>query len=1031
MYSQNNIDFTKYYFNSFPNSPSTATFLRYGDIQNSEFTGTNSPKIPLFVVKEGSIEFPLNLDYISGNGVRVTDESTSVGLGWNIGLPSITQSIMSYDDFDVLDNHPNIKIDYHSQPAPWPVLNYNNKYIETQEKQEPSDYINLPKVGEYTYHYAVNNVLPVDGYFKNINATNTTQYDVSPDIFILNLFGEKVEFIIENFKDIETSNVTPYFVSLNKHGYKITYDKNSLFTITAPNGVKYLFEKAETVTIFGAINRNYVLTKIIDINNNSISINYKEFVNVSNFVPFSKNLNYTIDTNSSSINGSCDGIPIYSGGAYVLATNYNSMVYRPSGQGTDNIGGIVDFPYLSGQKGSFIIPNTSGSYFTKQNYLLVSSITGNFGSLSFNYTDRDDFPTQKLSSITVKSKDTSKAIKTIDFNYSYFNSPANVFTNVDSAGFSDNRLKKRLKLNSLIINGIEKYDFEYNETYPFPAKDSYAVDYWGYSNGGTTNKTYFLNPNSYKNGAYKNIIPLNSNYNDNKKDSDISYCSTGILKKIIYPTKGYSVFDYELNKGTNMFMGFNTETSGKGLRMLRQTNYNTDNSVSNKIEFKYEGGYSTNPLDLIKYKNVSFLYSVESTGDTKAVIYSMNSTNNYSASPLSSGDVVCYAKVEKTELDKNSIAKGKSISLYNINPDAQYYYIDSQQPAGLPSTKSDGIDNGSLLKQIFFNSKNDTIKTVKNNYTVNFSKVYYGTVLSNGGGSLYLCKCYTNGGACPGGGTPDPAMPISLSIVAHFPIFHKESLLNSTETTDFENGKKRITQKNYEYNYFNNVIVENTSHADGSIVGNYTNYAEEEQNYKLKSANMVNIPLRTSISSSINKSLSSILTRYDGNGLNPTAVYQIEKNASAQSPFSRLIATYDFRDDNGNILEYRNSVNIPTTIIWGYNKSQPIAKIEGAYYNDIKSLQVILDAITASDADAIDSSKEGDLLTALSNLRTSSNLSNYLITTYTYDPLIGVTSITSPTGIREIYKYDAVNRLQSVVDMNGKILKEYQYNYKQ
>ena len=74
---------------------------------------------------------------------------------------------------------------------------------------------------------------------------------------------------------------------------------------------------------------------------------------------------------------------------------------------------------------------------------------------------------------------------------------------------------------------------------------------------------------------------------------------------------------------------------------------------------------------------------------------------------------------------------------------------------------------------------------------------------------------------------------------------------------------------------------------------------------------------------------------------------------------------------------------------------------------------------------------EQSLLTSLDSLRTSSSLNAYMISTYTYDPLIGVTSITPPSGIREIYKYDSANRLQSVVDVNGKILKEYKYHYKQ
>jgi YD repeat-containing protein len=57
-------------------------------------------------------------------------------------------------------------------------------------------------------------------------------------------------------------------------------------------------------------------------------------------------------------------------------------------------------------------------------------------------------------------------------------------------------------------------------------------------------------------------------------------------------------------------------------------------------------------------------------------------------------------------------------------------------------------------------------------------------------------------------------------------------------------------------------------------------------------------------------------------------------------------------------------------------------------------------------------------------------LADKLVTTYTYDPLIGVTSITPPSGIRESYIYDSANRLQKVIDVNGKVLKEMKYNYK-
>jgi len=72
------------------------------------------------------------------------------------------------------------------------------------------------------------------------------------------------------------------------------------------------------------------------------------------------------------------------------------------------------------------------------------------------------------------------------------------------------------------------------------------------------------------------------------------------------------------------------------------------------------------------------------------------------------------------------------------------------------------------------------------------------------------------------------------------------------------------------------------------------------------------------------------------------------------------------------------------------------------------------------------------LITALDNLRKSANFSGYQITTYTYDPLVGVRSITPPSGIREVYLYDAANRLKEIREQSdtGKLLKEYRYNYK-
>ena len=52
------------------------------------------------------------------------------------------------------------------------------------------------------------------------------------------------------------------------------------------------------------------------------------------------------------------------------------------------------------------------------------------------------------------------------------------------------------------------------------------------------------------------------------------------------------------------------------------------------------------------------------------------------------------------------------------------------------------------------------------------------------------------------------------------------------------------------------------------------------------------------------------------------------------------------------------------------------------------------------------------------------------MTTYTYDPLIGITSVADPNGEITYYEYDAFNRLKNVKDYQGNIVKNFQYNYR-
>ncbi|MEP7092868.1 MAG: fibronectin type III domain-containing protein [Flavobacterium sp.] len=130
--------------------------------------------------------------------------------------------------------------------------------------------------------------------------------------------------------------------------------------------------------------------------------------------------------------------------------------------------------------------------------------------------------------------------------------------------------------------------------------------------------------------------------------------------------------------------------------------------------------------------------------------------------------------------------------------------------------------------------------------------------------------------------------------------------------------------------------------------------------------------------------------------------------------------TYDSYDLNGNITQYTLANGAPISIIWGYNKTQPIAKIENAAYSEVSSYISNLQNLS-------DTNTEANLISALNTLRT--NLPDAVVTTYTYIPLVGVSTITDSKGMITYYQYDSFNRLAVIKDQNLNILKTYCYNY--
>lgn len=246
--------------------------------------------------------------------------------------------------------------------------------------------------------------------------------------------------------------------------------------------------------------------------------------------------------------------------------------------------------------------------------------------------------------------------------------------------------------------------------------------------------------------------------------------------------------------------------------------------------------------------------------------------------------------------------------------------------------------------------------------------------------------------------------------------------LTKTATAYFENGRSIEETSETDFGVFNFKPIRTKKIVDGKVEEQITTYPETEYS-NLSSAHILDVPVVAE-----EKIDGKLISRTETKFANSSSVYPTSVMTSNIGNTAQKTATIDIYDEVGNVIQYTDSNGNITTTIYGYNKTLPIAKIERAAYSQVSSLVQAI--ITAADADAVDPTKEPQLLAVLDAFRNNDQLKDFQITTYTYDPLIGATTITPPNGIREIYKYDIQNRLEKVVDMKGMILKEYKYNYK-
>ena len=428
--------------------------------------------------------------------------------------------------------------------------------------------------------------------------------------------------------------------------------------------------------------------------------------------------------------------------------------------------------------------------------------------------------------------------------------------------------------------------------------------------------------------------------------------------------------------------------------------------------------------------------------------FGIYSSENFLPVLKTQGSDVGYQNITVSEKDKGKTEYSYTSPIDKPNPAS--VYISFELPPFIPVDNYD-YKRGLLTKDEKKDNMNVNLTKKINEYTTYDSKILTGISLSYINSPYseyvyagrfnsyenYVINCIKNQGMNLFCG--DRANVSSMIRILPVREIIGKANPNHSEYTEFLNGKTVATQEDMIFNTRDYLTKKTTAYSDSTINETTYSYAHEKGNQLMIDRNMVGIPLETVSTQTIGnttKTLSrsetiyptSVPTSQSANLVLPLSVksYDVLNNNASYTE-----ATYDKYDSKGNLQQYTTKDGISTVIIWGYDHTQPIAKIEGAQLSGIS--QSLIDTIVnASNTDAQNGTEtsEQNLISALDTFRSDASLSGYQISTYTYDPLIGVRSITPPSGIREYYRYDSANRLEKVIDSDKKVLKEFKYNYK-
>lgn len=1040
IYSQSNINYDYFHNISHPQSPNAASLGQYGACPVGHYTGTPKISIPFYEIEFDGMTIPISLSY-HASGIKVRQESSSVGLGWAINAGGcITKEVRGRDDFPPYDV---LYKTYYSD--------YKNLFLGN-ELYIKYTYDGYPIVGGALISSAQVEESQRQQRIFNQYARAMNDYDGEPDLFYYNLINSSGSMLFNtintSYKGKINSNLVAYPIMQNVKEYtEIEYDiPHSVWRLRDNRGFRFYFSSKETTethsneaVITDLINEDYSKSKIESFpgGNRACTIDRVE-------------TSWLLDSIVSP-NGKIAKF-IYEDEAIVSLVNRSDIKYVYVG--TENFSSsLTSVINHYGEQWA----NTNASYSIIIQKRIAKILTDEY-SVYFDidhYSKRKDlqsassqyYPDQDAYNITgIRVMNIQNdIIKSWKFKQSYTSSSGNV---------TKEYRYKRLQLDEILDNLNNRlYAFRYNDNVRLPDKDSKSVDHWGYFNNGYhTGGAWSVGTGGGKsNCGIPTLTCITSRETMKLEGSDKSpngtVMSAGMLTAIVYPTGGETRFVYEPNVSDYGI--------GGGLRVSQIYDI-TDGVVYNNRFFHYiksgsggcsgllmtplcywyniipdadfVKGYNSPNLLPIKYIGAIKFYSNYSRRLDEGVIMGLGKSG-VSIGNSTLGNVVGYSRVEEW-LGKTA-ENGKIVYEFENKKDRigfmesdDYPYMDAQAIPGMISTPYPS--NGNLLTKTYYDDKGNPLRTIENFYDT--------TTL---GEPLYGFKIFT----CPP--------------------FEAGSLLPRFFT--YESNWTKLGKTIYK-EYFNEEVVESQSlyNYDPNyymLIQEVSNFMSEDQITKkyrypvhitkgvypsMVEKGMLAIPIEISEiknNTVINENLYTF-DLYD-NFLNPTAKYILHNNLlSDYRPFDGENVGSKFKKEievvcynsKGNILEYIDKSGIHITLLWSYNYTLPIAEIKNAKYSDLVS------ALSENTIDMIAKEIYPDKYSLMiQKLSENSLLKEAHISAFFYRPHIGLKREISPNMIQKSYGYDFLGRLTDIFykdkDGNGEdvdvVLEHYKYHYRQ